>query len=287
MGPGSGESTKTTQNILSPQQEEILGLAMPGIRSFAATVPQRYSGSAVAGFDPSQVAGQDAALAAAPTQAGIAGNAANANQFFTGGDIWNPASNPHLQGAIDASTRPIVQNYQETVLPGIRNDAVASGNFGSSRQGVAEGIAARGMSNAVGDTASRVVQGQYGTNIEAQLKAMGLAPSVQQAQTVPATTTSGVGDVRQALAQRMLGENVGNFNYDQLAPFLQAQELTSLLSGIPGGGTQSTANNATQNPWGQSLGGALTGATAGSAFGPVGTGVGAVGGAVLPWVFRQ
>lgn len=260
---------------------------MPGVRSFAATVPQRYSGSTVAGFDPSQVAGQEMALGAAPTQASVASNAANANQFYTSGDIWNPASNPNLQGAIDASTRPIVQNYQESILPGIRNDAISSGNFGGSRQGVAEGIAARGVSNAVGDTASKLVQGQYGTNVDAQLKAMGLVPTVQGAQTVPATTTSGVGDVRQALTQRQIGENVGNFNYDQMAPFLQSQEIMQLLAGIPGGGSVSTASQPSQSMWGPTLGGAATGAALGSAIMPgIGTGIGALAGGALPWIFK-
>lgn len=287
MAKGGDEVTRTTTQQLTPEQQQLLQLAMPGIRDFAATVPQRYQGSQVAPFDPSQVAGQEMALGAAGTQAGIAGNAANANQFYTSGDIWNPSSNPNLQGAIDAAVRPVTQQYQETVLPGIRGEAGRTGNVGSTRAGVAEGIAARGYGDTVADTAAKITQQQYGTNVDAQLKAMGLVPTVQSAQTVPASTTSAVGDVRQQLAQRLLGEGAANFNYDQLAPFLQAKEILSLVSGIPGGTTVSTGNNPQPNPAMQSLGGAATGAALGSALFPgVGTAVGAFGGAALPWIFK-
>ena len=285
-GGGDDESVKKTTFEMSPEQRQLLQLAMPGVQKFAASVPKRYDGSTIAGFDPSQVAGQNMALSAAGAQGKLAEDAARANSFFTGGDIWNPDSNPHLRGAIDAAVRPVTQQYQETVLPAIRSEAGKTGNVTSSKAGVAEGIAARGYQDTVGDLASKITQNQYSTNIDAVMKAIGLTPTIQGTQTVPAATTSAVGDVRQRLAQSLLGENASNFNYEQMAPFLQSKELISLISGIPGGTNVSTANNPQQNPWAQSLGGALTGAAAGSSFGPIGTGVGAVGGAALPWLFR-
>lgn len=278
--------TQTSTYQLAPEQREILNLAMPGLRSFAATVPQRYPGTRISPFDPSQVAGQEMALAASPIQAGLAGNAADASNFYLSGDIWNPASNPALQGAVDAAVRPITENLTERQLPAIRGEAITTGNFGSSRQGIAEGIANREASRAIGDTASKLVQGQYDTNVGAQLKAMGLLPTVQGAQVQPAITTSGVGDVRQNLAQSQLGEQVAGFNYDQLAPFLQSRELISLLTGIPGGTNVTTGSVPTANPWTAALGGAASGAALGSAIMPgVGTGIGAAGGALLPFLF--
>lgn len=285
MAKGGNEPTKTTTAVLSPEQQEILKLAIPGVKQFAAQVPERYPGSGVAPFDPSQVAGQNMALNAAGKQAEVAGSAADANMFFTGGNIWDPAANSHLRGAIDAAVRPVTQAYQETVLPGIRNDAVSSGNFGSSKAGVTEGIAARGYTDKVGDTASDIVQKQYQTNIDAQLKAMGLAPTVQGTLTTPGITTSGVGDVRQNLTRQQLSEQMGNFQYDQYAPFLQSQDLISLLSGIPGGSSVSTGNVPQQNKALQALGGAASGASLGSVLGPMGTAGGAALGGLLPFLF--
>lgn len=278
--------TQTTQQVLSPEQRELMQLALPGVREFAASTPQRYQGPTVAGFDPAQTAGQNIALGAAPVQADIAASGADANRFFTSGDIWNPSSNPYLASSVDAATRPIYEGLTEKVLPAIRGEAVTTGNFGSSRQGIAEGIASREASRAAGDTASKLVTDAYKTNVDAQLKAMGLLPTVQGALTTPATTISGVGDVRQGLAQREIDAAVNAFNFDQYAPFLRSKEIMSLLQGLPGGSVVSTGSTPQQPSTGQQmLGGAASGAAIGSAFGPIGTGVGAAGGALLPFLF--
>jgi hypothetical protein len=289
MGGGSpSQPTQTTKYELSPEQRQLMDLAMPGVRDFAASTPQRYKGTQVAGFTPEQTQGQDMALASAAPQAELAANAAKANNFYTSGSVWDPASNPNLQGAIDASVRPITQQLTESQLPAIRGEAVTTGNFGGSRQGIAEGLASRGASQAIGDTASKLVQNQYQTNVDAQLKAMGLLPTVQGAQTAAATTTSGVGDVRQAMDQARINENVNAYNYDQMAPFLQSKEIMSLLQGLPGGSTTSTGNNPTTNPLMSSLGGAAAGASLGTALMPgIGTGIGALGGAVLPFLMNR
>lgn len=282
------QTTNTTKVDLSPEQQQILQYAMPGVQSYAASVPQRYDGSTVAAQTAPQLAGQQSALGAAGTQGTLATNAANANNNLLT-NIWDPATNPNLKNAVDASVRPITQQLTESTLPAIRGDAVTTGNFGSSRQGIAEGLASRGASQAAGDTAAKVVQNEYDTNINAQLKALGLVPNTQSAQLAPATTQSAVGDVQQAYQQSLLNQDVGNFNYDQMAPFLQSQDIISLLSGIPGGGSTSvgTGTSSSANPATSALGGAAAGASLGSALFPgVGTAAGAGIGAILPFLFR-
>lgn len=293
MASGGSQPTQTTstQQTLAPEQREILDLAMPGVRDFAATVPQRYQGTTVAGFDPSQTAGQNMALDAVGAQNLLAKNAADASNFYTSGDVWNPDSNPALAGAVNAAVRPITENYQQVVRPAIRDEFQGAGQqFGGSRRGLAEGQAANAYMRNVGDTSSKLVQNEYETNVNAQLKALGLLPQTQQAQTQGAVTTSGVGDVRQNQAQQLINQDVSNFNYDQLAPFLQSQELMSLLTGIPGGGTTSvsTGNNPGQSAGSMArgaLGGAASGAALGSAIMPgFGTAAGAGLGALLSFM---
>lgn len=290
MGGGSPtQPTQTTTQVLSPEQQQLMSLAMPGAKQFAAQVPQRYQGSQITPFNANETAGQQGVISSLPDIAQTGQNAAKSNNFYTGGDIWNPASNPNLQGAIDASVRPIYQNLTEKALPAIRQDAVSTGNFGGSRQGIAEGQAVRDASVAAGDTASKLAQSQYDTNINAQLKAEALAPSVQQGLTAAGTVQSGVGDVQRALTQAQLGEKVGQFNWDQYAPFLQSKDIMSLLQGLPGGSTVATGNTPTSAMPGMTsaLSGAASGAALGSALFPgVGTAVGAGAGALLPFLFK-
>ena len=49
-----------------------MDLAIPGVKQFAATVPQRYPGTTVAPFTDAQTAGQNMALSAAGDQAATA-----------------------------------------------------------------------------------------------------------------------------------------------------------------------------------------------------------------------
>src|SRR5262245_60787356 len=107
--PQTQSSTSTTTQELSPEQRQILGLAMPGVINFAANVPQRYQGSTIAGFDPSQVTGQNMALSAAGTQNALADSANQASRFWMSDAPWRPENNPALQGTIDAATRPIYE----------------------------------------------------------------------------------------------------------------------------------------------------------------------------------
>jgi hypothetical protein len=188
-----------------------------------------------------------------------------------------------LQGAIDAAVRPITDKYQQVVRPALRDEFTGAGQvFGGSRRNIAEGNAANAYMRDVGDTSSQLVQSQYANNLNAMLRALGLTSATQGAAVAPGLTTSGVGDVRQNLAQLLLNQDVGNYNFEQMAPFLQAKDLMSILQGIPGGTTTSTANLPGKNKLTGALGGAATGASLGSAIFPgVGTGIGAGIGALL------
>lgn len=289
--PGGGQQPQQiqeTKNVLGPEQKRIFDLAFPKLESFAATVPRRYNGTAIAGFNPNQIAGQEAVLDSTGAQQGVVQGGADASRFWTSGNVWDPVNNPALSGAVDAATRPITQAYTNEFLPAVRSEAIRAGGLGGSRQGVTEALGAEKAARAVGDTASKVVQGAYDTNVRAQLQAMGLVPTIAQSQTIPGVTMSGVGDVQQAQEQTRLNETIANFNYDQLAPFLQAKELVGLVQGMPGGSTVSTANNPPP-PSGimQALGGAATGATLGGALLPgFGALPGAALGGLLPFLMR-
>lgn len=285
MGGTPAPQTQTTKYELSPEQRQLMDLAMPGITQFAANVPKRYQGSTIAGFDPQQVGGQEGALQSSGVQTDLARSGAGASNAWLSPDALDVGNNPAVQGMMDRNARAVNTQLLETSLPQIRDGAERSGNFGSSRQGVAEGVAMGKASSALADANAKTLSDAYNTNVESQLKALGLLPQTTQTQVAGDLTQSAVGDARQGMAQRLLDEQVGNFNYDQLAPFLQSKEIMSLLSGLPGGSTTSTASGPTKNPLTSALGSAATGASLGSAIMPgVGTGVGAGLGALLSFL---
>lgn len=285
MAKGGEPQTQTTTQVLSPEQRQLMNLAMPGVTEFAAKVPERYQGTQIAGFDPAQLQGQEGALSSAGVQTDLARSGAGTTSSWLSPQALDVGNNPAVQGMMDRNARSVNTALTETALPAIRDSAERTGNFGSSRQGVAEGVATGKASSALADANAKTLSDAYSTNVESQLKALGLLPQTTGIQTAGNLTTSAVGDTRQALNQAQLNETVGNFNYDQYAPFLQSKEIMSLLSGLPGGSTTSTASTPQKNPVTGALGGAATGASLGSAFMPgIGTGVGAGLGALLSFL---
>src|SRR6266576_1005348 len=296
MSGGSQQPpTQTTKQELSPEQRQIMDYAMPGIASFAAQTPQRYQGQTIAGFDPSQTAGQEMALQAAGTQANLGNAGAGTSSYWLRPGALDVNQDPVVQGAIQAATRPMYNQLQQQILPQLGEEATGTGNFGSSRQGIAQGVATQATQTAAGEAGAKIAFDAYKTNVTAQLQSLGLLPQTEQNLNNPALTTSAVGDVRNQMEQRLLDQNVNNFNWDQYAPFLQSKEIMSLLQGFPGGQTTTTGSVPPTNVAGQALGGAATvaalGATLGTAVPVVGNAVGALGGgalgALLPFLMNR
>lgn len=95
--------------------------------------------------------------------------------------MLNPDSNPYLSRYADAMARPITQNLTERILPSIRGGAINAGQYGGSRQGIAEGIASRGASEAIGDRTAQLYSSAYGQGLNAMQGAAGMLPGYAQA----------------------------------------------------------------------------------------------------------
>lgn len=261
MGSDTKSDTKTTTQQLTPEQQQLASMAAGNYVDFAGSHPTLPGSSAVAGFDPLQVQGQQEVLGAAP-QAGATVNSANVrNQKLTAGDYLDP-DNPSTQGAIRAAVRPLTDTFRDITLPGIAADASTGGggisaNFGGSRQGVAEGLAARDLGNKVGDVSSTIANTARQSNMAAMLQAIGQAPQVAASNTIPGGITSTVGDIRQNQAQTGLSADSAAKQFEQFIPLLKAQMLAQGAAGIPGGGATSTGTSSgTTNPFNQIIGGA-------------------------------
>lgn len=273
------EVTSTSRVELAPEQRRLISLATPFLEQFAESPPPLDQQSTVPGFNPTQMQAQQTALDAAGTQAGVVGNAAGANNFLLSGALLDPQSNPALGGVLDSAIRPLIQNYESSVLPSIRGQAESTGNFSSSRRGIAEGIAARGLTDSIGDVTSSVVNNQFNQGLSALVRGLGLAPQTAQSQAFPASTQSAVGDTRYNLEQAQLREANRLQNLQDYYPLLIGQDILRSSGMIPSAGTSVTSPIGSEpSPFQNILGMGSLGA---SLFGPVG----AAGGAGLGALF--
>lgn len=111
--------------------------------------PQSYNKvSAASGFD----------RLAAPTQGMQVDPGSSALSMDRVAEIYN---NPMIQGQIEAANRDTQRNLLEQQLPGLRSQAAATGNVGSSRNAVAQAVAERGALDRMADTSAQIMGRAY------------------------------------------------------------------------------------------------------------------------------
>lgn len=223
------------QNQLSALQARLAGLP--------ETLPGGEPRSAIQPFDPLQLQAQENLLALAGPGGGLPAlteQAGEASQFLLGPVLF-PESNPALAAATEAAIRPLTEQFQNVILPGIRGEAITAGAFGGSRQGIAEGLAAQGLTRQTGDITASIQADAFQQSLDAMTRALFAAPSTAQLQFLPTAATGAVGAQRQQMEQALLSEEAQRFISEQLIPFATAQDVAALAFGIPGGSVTSTS----------------------------------------------
>src|SRR5690242_12526927 len=203
---GGGQQSTKTKVKLTPEQKALAAKGSRDIINWANANPTYTppSTSAVAPFNETQKAAQEAALGAAPQQANVATNAGNASNFLFN-DVLSPDSNQYLKQYADYATEPLMdQGYK--LLSAARGGADATGGYGGTRQGLVEARAINDTIRNIGGTRANIFNDAYGKGLDAMVKALALAPQTQGLYTQPAKTIGAVGDVRQAQEQALLNE---------------------------------------------------------------------------------
>lgn len=246
FGDSGGSSTNTTQNY-SPEEAARRAQVMDEAqRIYTTTAPTisnaAYPGVAPVPFSPETSAAQQYATNYATGPAvQQAENMNNAVQFGLW-DVLFPQSNPALQASIDSAIRPITQSYTDTggVMSQIRDGSVGAGQFGSSRQGVAEGIAAGRYADAIGDVSSRMANENYQKGLDTFSRTLAFAPQALQSGLMPSNILSGIGAQKE-----MQGQDIEQYLADARmwelnAPWAPLQNYANIVFG---GATPSTSTS--------------------------------------------
>lgn len=251
---GQGSSSTSSQQ-LSPQQQKLLGLAVPVMNQYIGpggqVKAQAYPGQTEAPVDPSTIRGQEAALGMAMgPQSDAAQSALAGSSWLTSGKVLDARTNPYLQSAISAGTRPITENFNNAVLGNIRDNAQLAGQYGYNRQGLEENAANRDYMKQIGDTSSTMASTNYQAGLGAMTSALASQPGVMQASTIPANTINAVGLQRQQLDQQQRDAAIAQYYQKQFMPLNIASQIAAMAMGLPGGSTTTTGNTtSTKSPY--------------------------------------
>jgi hypothetical protein len=158
----------------------------------------------------------------------VTSRAAEALKFLTSGDVLRPDSNPYLQQFIDLSNNSIQSQFTEGVIPSLQSGAAATGNIGSSRQGIAEGIASGKFADAITRNTADLSNRGYQTGLNAYVNGISLSPTIANAQGIgagfrgvgaeflkdSATTNLNAGNAQLAAGNTQIGIDSAGYNQE-------------------------------------------------------------------------
>lgn len=192
------------------------------------------------------------------------------------------AGNPYFSGAVNAAIRPVTEQFQNTVIPGINSTFSDAGRFGSGAQQSALNQAGTDYQRNIGDISSNMAYQNYSDERANQLKAGLLAPQMAQQDYFDIGQLGQAGGAIDTQNQNLINADINKYNYNTQAPWNFLSDYIGLLSNAPWGQSTVTPQQRV-NPVTSGLGGALSGAALGSAIPGLGTllGAGIGGGAGL------
>lgn len=243
--PGQEASTRwTLNNIKGMDPNTFNDITSQGM----SAVSGKYDLNPSTGM-PAARAGQGALDPTSAMQGFLAGQVDQTGLDAIQKAAFNRANIGYQDQVIDAG-----RMFSEQIAPNIRSGAVSSGQYGGSRQGIAEGIAARGLNDQLGRNARDL--GLANMDMGQELGAM----AYRDAKDKQFTISNALNE--QAL-QSQIADNVSMFNANT-ANMANRRTGLDLISGGYGGNMQvgndmynlygreqTEAQNAQQFPWQQ------------------------------------
>lgn len=261
MNSGGGGNTTTVQKAdpwegQQPYLKDIYAQTGGLYGSGMGYTP--YSGPRVAGLSDIQRQGMETAyqnILSGNTPAQAAGGMLNKTLQ---GDYLGGA-NPYLDQVFATSAQNVTDQFNRNILPSIKTAGVQSGMYDSSRQGIAEGLAAGEAQKNLAQLSANIYAPAYESERSRQIQAATLAPSLSN---WDAQQLMGLGGIEQDMMQRELDAMQQYWNEYQQAPWSRLGSYTTNVMGMgtPGGTTSTTQAGAGGfSPTGM-LGGAALGA---------------------------
>ncbi len=220
-------SKQKTRERVTPYDEGQLRSILDRLNILGATPQEFFPDQTYAGMDPLQ----SEALGMQESYARGLGGMIDPTMAAWQSTLNAPdvASNPYVQGMIGQQADVLNRNLQENLLPSIQSGAIGAGQLGSSRQGVAEGIAMRGTQEALANQMADTQMQAYLSGLGQQRFGLGAAPQMMSMGAQPAEMLMGVGDIRRAEEQRGIDEAMARHAFEQDEPWQRLQRQAGMF----------------------------------------------------------
>ena len=285
-GGSSSDQNMTTEAVpWSGAQPHLQSIMSSAGSLYGQGGPGYYPGQTFAGRDPLSDQAQNLRLNyATNSMPGQIYDAQRAQSFALNSP--DAANNPYVQNMMQSNQFMANRNLSENLLPMIDSGAVAAGQMGGSRQGIAQGLAMRGTQEALANANAQTMMDAYGKGLGAQQGALGMAPSIMGMGMAPMDIMGQVGAYNQGIDTQALDADMARWNYNQERPWDALGRYSSIVSGNNQWGTSQNQEGGASSPIAGAIGGGLLGYSATPAITSMlgNAGMGSIAGAaVAPW----
>ena len=242
--PETQTVTNTTVQKADPwegQQPYLKDLFGAAQQLYRQQGPYYYPGDTTALFSPEELQAQESTAAYATGGARDLINQGLGSQSFLLGDVLKADSNPYMADYAQGAINPVWDALTRTGLPAINSGAVASGQYGGSRQGIAQGLALSDATRQSFDTTSKMYSDMYGQNLDALQKAVMMNEAIAKGGTLPDQLLATVGSDRRTMQQALLDDALARWEWEQSLPAAKLSQYAGAIQGSYGGQGTSTS----------------------------------------------
>ncbi|TVR78992.1 MAG: hypothetical protein EA405_13665 [Rhodospirillales bacterium] len=186
---GSKGKAGTPAQVVDTTPDEFVGLRGPVADALSGLISSGGGPQFQGPFAAPMTGNEQTLLQQAFGQTVNAPGTDAASQFLTqvlGGQFLTPDSNPFLQQAIQAAQRPVLEQFQDAVMPRLQAQFTRAGQFtqpqASSPFDMAAALSSRGLANALGDISTNMSFGNFQAERGRQQEAAQLLPAIESEQ---------------------------------------------------------------------------------------------------------
>lgn len=212
------KSETATKYGIPPQMQPLYGAAAGVAQTGLEGGFEPYPGDLAAGPSSLQEMGFAKAGDLFP---GLAGGL----ERTAAGEFLSPESNPYLERYAKAATDPLMEQWQEGILPEIRSSAQKAGMFASTPRAAWESRTAGDLMRRMGDVRANIYSGAYGRERELMQGAPGQVSNLLQSMVL------GPGATQRGITQQDLSAKLAEWL--RIQPQEAMQLAVSLLGGTP------------------------------------------------------
>ena len=267
---GGSDSTKstTTTEPWSGVQSYLKGAYADAESIYNRGAPGYYPGSTVAPLSGYTTGALDT-LFNRGQQSSAVGDAAQGSAIGTlNGDYLN--NNQYLGGAIDAATRPLIENYQNNIAPGIDSMFSMGGRYASDPESAHAQMAQQAGTNLnrqIGDISSQMAYQNYNDERQRMMQAGLMAPSLAGMDYTDIQAMGQAGQGFDQYNQQLINSDIDKWNYLQNADWNMVNDYLGLLNANNYGTSQTVQKQPGTSTFGNAINGAAGGALAGAGVG--------------------